>query len=500
MMKHTTVFAPTGALIDNNALANTPTGAALFRALAGHYVSPAQPIEELVDNAIANIVANNSHYREVVLQLVNCGEYVDISVLDGGTGIRNLSNALTISGRAAAESPFNEHGYGLKNALAALCGTEEEWCIETRTQEDAKANCYQYISSPYAAINETMQVQRYSGSGSVVNETGTVIRVRCPYAKFKALKPNNKRSTATFRELVGYLIEELSYTYASILAENKIFLGVVTESDGEQDYHIVEALEPVWMDDTLVELPETEVDLGRGKLTVRCRYGMIHANKENVSYYKGNMASSGLEIRINGRCVERGLYSKVFGKALHPSCNRFLAQIDLIGTDGAAFPPTETTKNAFVESDARTQALFAWLRSNICQPGHSKESLEKQLVGKLAEKKLAEGDTLRVSREEGTYRSICLRSKIDLFVSKADGVTIYEAKAKNTKGEDLYQLRLYADGCAMDGIPVGESVLIGEHHPKEVRGLAKQLNTQCDPTGKPYRFVLRTWAEEGISA
>ena len=38
-------------------------------------------------------------------------------------------------------------------------------------------------------------------------------------------------------------------------------------------------------------------------------------------------------------------------------------------------------------------------------------------------------------------------------MSKTDGMTIYEAKAKGTKAEDLYQLRLYADGCAMDGVP-----------------------------------------------
>ena len=85
-------------------------------------------------------------------------------------------------------------------------------------------------------------------------------------------------------------------------------------------------------------------------------------------------------------------------------------------------------------------------------------------------------------------------------MSKTGGMTIYEAKAKNTKAEDLYQLRLYADGCAMDGMPAKESVLIGARHPKEVCSLAEQLNSQCDPTGEPYHFILKTWAEEGVSA
>ena len=188
------------------------------------------------------------------------------------------------------------------------------------------------------------------------------------------------------------------------------------------------------------------------------------------------------------------------GKALHPSCNRFLAQIDLRGEDGIAFSATETTKNAFVEEGIRTQALFRWIRANVEQPETTRESLESRLVGKLAEKKSAESDALRIGREEGTYRTIGLQGKIDLLVSKTDGMTIYEAKAKNTKAEDLYQLRLYTDGCAMDGVPAKESVLIGARHPQEVCRLVEQLNSQCDPTGEPYHFVLRTWAEEGVSA
>ena len=56
------------------------------------------------------------------------------------------------------------------------------------------------------------------------------------------------------------------------------------------------------------------------------------------------------------------------------------------------------------------------------------------------------------------------------------------------------------DGCSMDGMPPKESILIGERHPKEVESQVEQLNTQCDPTGLPYHFTLRTWREGGITA
>lgn len=493
------IYEPSGVCIGDTVLDNTPSGFALFQAIGGHYTSPAQAIEELVDNAISSIRANGGSGK-VILCLTDGGDYVDISVCDSGTGISDLGAALTISGRGGAQTPLNEHGCGLKNALSYLSEEAELWLLESRTKEDAAADRYRCVSAPYADIDRRMRARVHQGSGAILFETGTTVRVRCGKEKLECLKPATKRAKADFRQLCGYLKEELAYTYAAILAEGRITIGVICrEQNAPESYHQLEALEPLWEEDP-VELPETAADFGGGEVTVRCCYGTIEADKENATYYKGNMASSGLEIRINGRCIERGLYSKVFGRALHPSCNRFLAQIDLRGEDGVAFPATETTKNAFVEGDARTQALFRWIRANVRQPETSRESLESRLVGKLAEKKAAESDTLRIGREEGTYRTIGLQGKIDLLVSKTGGMTIYEAKAKGTKAEDLYQLRLYTDGCAMDGVPAKESVLIGARHPKEVCSLAEQLNSQCDPTGAPYHFVLRTWAEEGISA
>ena len=407
-------YEPSGVCIGDTVLDNTPSGFALFQAIGGHYTSPAQAIEELVDNAISAIKANGGSGK-VILCLTDGGDYVDISVCDSGTGISDLGAALTISGCGGAQTPLNEHGCGLKNALSYLCEEVEVWLLESRTKEDAAADRYRCVSAPYAAIDRKMRAKVHQGNGAILFETGTTVRVRCGKEKLECLKPATKRAKADFRQLCGYLKEELAYTYAAILAEGRITIGIICrEQSAHESCHRLEALEPLWETDP-IELPETPADFGGGKLTVRCRYGTIEADKENATYYKGNMASSGLEIRINGRCIERGLYSKVFGKALHPSCNRFLAQIDLL-------------------------------------------------------------------------------------VSKTDGMTIYEAKAKNTKAEDLYQLRLYADGCAMDGVPAKESVLIGARHPKEVCSLAEQLNSQCDPTGAPYHFVLRTWAEEGISA
>ena len=187
------IYEPSGVCIGDTVLDNTPSGFALFQAIGGHYTSPAQAIEELVDNAISSIKANGGS-GEVILRLTDGGDYVDISVYDSGTGISDLGAALTISGRGGAQSPLNEHGCGLKNALSYLCEEVEVWLLESRTKEDAAADRYRCVSAPYAAIDRKMRAKVHQGNGAILHETGTTIRVRCSKEKFESLKPATKRA------------------------------------------------------------------------------------------------------------------------------------------------------------------------------------------------------------------------------------------------------------------------------------------------------------------
>ena len=102
------------------------------------------------------------------------------------------------------------------------------------------------------------------------------------------------------------------------------------------------------------------------------------------------------------------------------------------------------------------------------------------------------------SVKEPVFQKIGLKAKVDLFVDYIDRVTIYEAKAGKTKALDLYQLRMYVDGCALDNKPVDEAVLIAKRHSAEVKELRDILNTLTAPDGRPYNFQLATWDEESI--
>lgn len=125
---------------------NNPTGYGLFAGIGDNFNSAAQAICELADDAISNLRANSDDpdlSMTIVVSFENLGDAVEIGVVDGGTGITNLDSALTIACRDGAQTPLNEHGFGLKHALASCDSSpSQQWSIRTRTKKDAAANQY----------------------------------------------------------------------------------------------------------------------------------------------------------------------------------------------------------------------------------------------------------------------------------------------------------------------------------------------------------------------
>ena len=206
------------------------------------------------------------------------------------------------------------------------------------------------------------------------------------------------------------------------------------------------------------------------------------------------MRCSGVEIRINGRTIASGLLSEIWAAAQHNSRNRFLAIVDLCCPDSNALPDTKSAKNGFREGDPKLANLYQWLRSTVPLP-HVSTPIEAVLMNHLAEVKRTDAANLLVCREERVFKELPLKASVDLLVSTTDGITIYEGKVHCSKAQDIYQLQMYADGCAHDGCPVKEAILVAETHPDGVRSLVNHIN---QTHGLEYSIRLTTWAEEHI--
>ena len=248
---------------------------------------------------------------------------------------------------------------------------------------------------------------------------------------------------------------------------------------------------------------ETDYDLGGGSLKIKYKFGKIEESDGNKRYYKCNQASSGAEIRINGRMLENNVFEEIWGKAQHNSYNSLLIQIDLISDNKKALPITRTSKNGLRDGEPKFDKLCEWIRTLMPDPAKDTSTHyvqnERELFEKLQEQKdIHLPDPHTVLTEKYAFASIDERVRIDLYVGTNEGVTIYEGKLDTISPKDAYQLRMYWDGLVFDETRPSKAILIAAEHPESVQRVISVINKMNDSTGKPYNIITKTWREEGI--
>ena len=481
-------------------LSTAPNLTGIVNNLGSSYSGLEQAVDELVDNAASNLRAPcvNGRNPHLVRLTVEEGEFmVGLVIEDAGSGIADLNNAFRIAGTAAQQTPLNEHGQGLKQALAYITKNGGDWSLDTRTEADRLQNRCIRVAPPYNALDGQMQAEIRDGWSGELSSTGTVIRISCPYNIFSTLEPS-VNGNVPFARLVSILEEDLRYTYADLLDCGDLIMELISiPRNGTAERRVLKPLLPSWKE-ILGTVSPTQVNLGGGMVTVSGTYGIITASSDAEYHYQANLATSGAVISVNGRIISGHLFGQIWKKAHHPSGNGFLLRLDIHSDDLNALPETTVEKNGFRSGDARLQALFRWIRSNIALPT-SKEKLEIRLFKKLEKLLSKDSAYSRITREMFVFTSIGMKDRLDLFTCTHSGIsTAYEGKAKQSKTNDVYQLRKYWDGCIHDGIAITDGVLVAAKHNDDVRALVAYLNTQVGEDGRPYHFRLVTWLELGI--
>lgn len=480
---------------------NMPNAARVFRALGSSFNCPSQPVCEMVDNAISNLRKHKGAgyiLPAIRIAVRKLDEDVEIIVEDGGSGIEDLDNAMTLAGMDAQDSPLNEHGYGLKHTFAYIDNNKGSWLLATRTREDVGLNRCRCIEPPYDFGTGAIHGTYNSGWIGTLNQTGTYIRLTFPLRVFETLA-RGRRKKRPFSELTDILKEILCCTYARVLALEDIEM-ILTCSDGMiETTETLEPIFPTWDTETMKTLPDQMVDLGGGEVKVECRYGIIIPNKEGHRYYRGNMASSGVEISVNNRIIQNGLIRQIWEKTTHNSMNGFLVQINLVTDSREALPATKAAKNGFRLEHPYVEQLFTWIRSNVVVPGECYQTTEARLLDKLKAKLETQPDVLRAEREFTVFRNLDINVPIDLYVSRNGKGIIYEGKSCKSQPQHVVQMDMYRKGCLVDGIAADEAVLVAREHPQSVLNMIKFYNDEAAGAGSSFRFRVTTWDAEGIS-
>lgn len=482
-------------------LNSTPNASELWHGISGHFENLSQVLCEFLDNSISNIISSNSLSRTILICIFREGRSYKISIEDAGSGIVDFEPVMRLGDKSAQVTPLNEHGFGLKHALATANPSNDNWKIFTRTQNDLNNNQFRGINADYDfEYEETVYnctADKWLGR---LSGTGTYVEFIISDELFNTVQsgiPGN----AGYETCIKYLSQDLGYIYSGILNQNAV--NIVIISDGLSSNLNVEAIQPEWVDFYQTPSPgEVTLDLGDGNVTIKYRFGEMKEGT-SVRYYKRNMSSSGVEIRVNGRLIMDNLFNEIWGMEIHPSYNHFLGQIDIISLFPARLPKTKTSKNGIRKEDHKLSKLISWIKSIYPKPERKLTNAisEVEFIEELANIKRTHirTEAKRIETNFTVFNNINSPVKVDLYLYDGNEIVIYEAKKKTADVQDFYQLLMYWDGLVSDGINPSEGILLAPDFSPGVDNIIDTFNGVTDREGNRYNFTKKTWIQEGIN-
>jgi len=472
----------------------------LWAGIGGHFDSFSQIIAEFIDNSIGNLEFNGLATRNIAVTIEQLSsENIVVTIEDTGTGIKDFEAALRLGDRTVCQSPRNEHGFGMKHALASANSSNDAWEIVSRTDKDFSSGIYRQLKAPYAFDMDLKTIKggknRWPGQ---FNGSGTLIKFCCTETMFFTLR-RGIQGKPGFKKCLEYLNQEIGYIYAGVIEKGSATISIQSKSAGYNE--AVAAVKPSWVDFYDPGEGEANIDLGNGKIKVEYKFGEMKESKYS-KHYKRNMETSGLELRINGRVMMANIFKEIWHKENHPSYNHFLVMVNLISDDLKKLPKTRTSKNGIRSGDEKLEKLFEWIRSTHPSPPKdlAGASSERELVEEL-KKAIEKGifdPAKRLETEFRLFASLNSQVAADLYVFDGRYILLYEAKKDFADIQDLYQLLLYWDGAVADGIKPTAGVLVSKDFAPGVDKMIAVLNARKDENGNKYNFMKKTWQDAGV--
>jgi Histidine kinase-, DNA gyrase B-, and HSP90-like ATPase len=483
----------------------TPYAQDLWEGIAGHFDSFSQVICEFIDNSISNFEGRNIPNKSVHINLEEVrSNRVKVQLEDNGTGIEDFQPVIRLGDKSPRQTPLNEHGFGLKHALATANPKNNKWKIYTRIAKEFKSNKFRILPAPYSfnmePITENSNKNHWPG---IFNGSGTIVEFECSRTLFDTIQMGIK-GRAGFLKCLDYLREELGYLYSGVIEKGRVSITISSQKSGARQpaySKVVEAVKPDWKGFYQPGSGSEKVDLGGGELQIEYVFGEM-GESSYVKHYKRNMSTSGVEIRMNGRLMAANLFKEIWQLENHPTYNHFLAIINLVSGNRDALPQTRTSKNGIRSGDEKLENLFQWIRSTHPTPHKDLSGAvsERELVKELAElkEKHIRSKTKHIEREFKVFTTIGSPVLADLYVYDGSEVVIYEAKKDTADVQNVYQLLMYWDGAVSDGIIPAEGILIASSCSPGVAVMLDLLNSIEDQNGNLYNFSTKTWQDEGI--
>lgn len=477
----------------------TPNAQDLWEGIGGHFDSFSQIVCEFVDNSIANFQGTTAAFRNIIISIKQENGSVDVMIEDTGSGIADFDPVLRIGDRSLRQSPLNEHGFGLKHALASADIANQNWKIYSRTIADCGRGEYKVVNAPYdydmkpSMVKITEKPWPGRGTGS-----GTIVCFTCTENLFNTLQ-KGIRGAAGFSRCIDYLIEDIGFIYSGVIDKGEVVIIVITSAAQKT----VAAVKPEWAGYYPPGQGTIRFDLGGGDINIEYEFGEMKESTTNVRHYKRNLVTSGVEIRINGRLLMNNIFKEIWGVENHPSYNHFLAKVNLVSSERNRLPKTRTSKNGIRSGDDKLNVLYHWIRNTHAKVHKEIAGAvrEKELVDELEQNKIANirSATKSIVREFEVFTRVGSPVPVDLYVYDGNEVLLFEAKKDMADVQNIYQLMMYWDGAVDDGITPSEGILVATSFSPGVDAVLEVINQKTDQNGNQYKLTTTTWHANRIA-
>lgn len=468
-----------------------------------------QCVNELCDNAIAAVEEKVKAFIDVMLVPdPNSSDSFDLYVCDKGCGMGpdDLEQALQLGAQPTSNSRLNEHGFGLKNALATLSGGNGKWTIWSKKRGGKKIV---HVEGPFRYIMDVNEDAEFPTDSFLTQKYSTIVKVNVK--KEFARRGQGRGAASKLTAFRSCLVEHLGVSYRGFLQLNseQETSAKITVSDGTD----IQLVQPIEVPLITSRTESFKIELGGTEYTLIYRYGTLDKEKEYPFlndkklkfYYQGDLQTQGIDIRLGNRVIATRLLGEIWKTKKddsplirHNSYNDFVGELTIPETLRGVLS-TVNNKTNFDDGDPDWKEIFESL--NRFPPIEGiREATESDIKKKWLQRLKSSDPEDEITDEHSVWLT---GTRIDVFRTRADGkIIIYEIKTRKGEPLHLYQLKMYWDGLLMENIQPQEAVLIVKDYDNKLESMAKKMNSL--PTLKvkgkdcPYKFKIQTLKECGL--
>lgn len=481
--------------------------AGIFQGLAKQNMLFHQCLCELIDNGIAAQQPNKKFTIEVILHKKD-DNYTSLYVCDNGIGmnIESMKDALQLGRTPQSNNRLNEHGFGLKNALATLSSASSSWKIFSR---DLSNNAIVSVSGPFGPEMEIEDNDTFPSYSFIPTDCTTIVSCDVK-TSFVQTVQGRGAPTSDLNLLREWLFEHIGVLYRGYLendpttydTQGNIYINI------DHDRQVVVPIQ-VPLGSSNVEY--IDVNLNGIDYKLKYMHGTIDEvkrdslvrGKKTKYYYLGNLVSQGIDIRLGKRVIavrqletiwktDEGQRSSQVTR--HSDFNDFIGELTIPELPRGVLS-TVNNKTDFNLDDQGWQLIFDKLNMHK-PPRRQREKSEADLRKKWVNMLRATNPKETISDERTVWPT---GVKVDVFRKTLNNeIQIYELKVGSGAPQHLYQLLMYWDGLTISNEEPKEAILLVEDYNTSLEEMANKINTFKSPSGKNYNIRIEKLKDKGL--